>query len=115
MADDRGHRKKRVVRSQTAHRQPDGREDAATPLGGAHPTPNLDDVLAANRRHAAQASVYAEQAIAAAVAACADVLAMRLPATSQAAAYRAYERQLGRDFRLAYERLMEAWSPKDGT
>ena len=94
-----------------------GHEDAAgagtnSSFGsGALPSPDLIDVFRVQQRQATTASNYAGDMLAAAAAACADVLAMRLPAGSRSAAHRSFERELLREFRGSYARFSEAWDP----
>lgn len=67
------------------------------------------------QRQAAAASNYAGDMLAAAATACAEVLAMRLPAGSRNAAHKNFERELLREFRGSYARFSEAWeSPPNG-
>lgn len=77
--------------------------------GCAPATPDLDEVFASRQRHSAHTAAYASASLAAAAAACADALAVRMPPTSQAAAHRAFERQLLHDFRAAVDKLDGMW------
>lgn len=74
-------------------------------------SPDLIDVFKAQQRQAAAASNYAGDMLAAAATACADVLAMRLPAGSRSTAHRSFERELLREFRDSYARFSDAWEP----
>lgn len=78
-------------------------------------TPDLMDVFKVQQRHAAAASAYASDMLAAAAAACADVLAMRFPPGSQVSAHRNFERELLRAFRASYARLDETWNDPPST
>jgi len=98
-----------------------GNENAATAGAnssldcGRLPSPDLIGVFKVQQRQAAAASNYAGDMLAAAATACADVLAMRLPAGSRSAAHRSFERELLREFRSSYARFSEAWeSPPNG-